>query len=61
MGKIVDRKVIRGIIYKRCSCCNKYYPESEFNQCAEHHDKLQCYCKQCNKDYCHEWRQIKGR
>ena len=57
MGRLFERKVRRGIIYKRCSCCRRYCPESEFNQSVDHADKLQSYCKQCNKEYCHEWRQ----
>lgn len=55
MAKYIRRKVIRGIIHKRCASCGEYKPESEFNLKNESHDKIQYYCKECNKDYCRRW------
>lgn len=55
MPKLIDRKVIRGIIYKYCSGCRKYHPESEFNKCSKATDYLQSYCKECNIEYCRRW------
>ena len=55
MAKHIARKVIRGVIYKRCACCGDYKPESEFNLRNDTADKLQYYCQECNKAYCKEW------
>ena len=55
MAKYIARKVIRGVIYKRCACCGDYKPESEFNLRNDTVDKVQYYCRECNKAYCKEW------
>lgn len=55
MAKYIRRKVIHGIIHKRCASCGEYKPESEFNLRNGSHDKIQYYCKVCNKDYCRRW------
>ena len=55
MAKYVAHKVIRGVIYKRCACCDRYKPESEFNSRKDTADKFQYYCRRCNKTYCKEW------
>lgn len=52
MAKQINHKVIRGVIYKRCACCANYKPESEFNLRNDTVDKLQYYCRECNKGYC---------
>lgn len=62
MPRRIDRKVLRGIIHKQCSCCRRYRPESEFNKDADAPDRLQRYCKKCNMEYCKEWSKgLKGR
>ena len=62
MAKRIDRKVIRGIIYKQCSRCREYHPESEFNRRHDTSDHLQCYCRVCNAEYCKKWaKQEEGR
>ena len=55
MAKHIVRKVMRGVIYKRCACCGDYKPESEFNLRNDTADKIQYYCRECNKKYCKEW------
>ena len=55
MAKHIARKVIRGVIYKRCACCGDYKPESEYNLKNASPDKIQYYCRACNKSYCKEW------
>ena len=55
MAKYIARKVWRGIIYKRCARCGEYKPESEFNLRNSSPDKIQYYCKTCNKKYCRRW------
>ena len=45
MAKHIARKVMRGVIYKRCACCGGYKPESEFNLRNEAADKIQYYCR----------------
>lgn len=55
MAKHIARKVIRGVIYKRCAYCGDYKPESEFNLRNDATDKTQYYCRECNKTYCKEW------
>ena len=55
MPKYIDRKVKRGIIYKRCGYCHKYRPESEFNYRTDASDHLQVYCRSCNSEYCKNW------
>lgn len=55
MAKYIERKVIRGVIYKRCACCGDYKPESEFNLRNDTVDKIQYYCRTCNKSYCKDW------
>lgn len=55
MAKYIERKVIRGVIYKRCACCGDYKPESEFNLRNDTVDKIQYYCRACNKSYCKDW------
>ena len=55
MAKYIERKVIRGVIYKRCACCGDYKPESEFNLRNDTSDKIQYYCRACNKSYCKDW------
>ena len=55
MAKHIARKVIRGVIYKRCACCGDYKPESEFNLRNGAVDKIQYYCRECNKAYYKEW------
>lgn len=49
------RYVRKGIICKECSNCQQILPESEFNLKEAAPDKLQCYCRSCNKKYCLEW------
>lgn len=49
------RYVQKGIICKECSCCGTILPESEFNLKTAAPDKLQCYCRKCNKEYCKNW------
>ena len=41
MAKHIARKVMRGVIYKRCACCGGYKPESEFNLRNDTADKIQ--------------------
>ena len=55
MAKHIARKVIRGVIYKRCACCGDYKPESEYNLKNASPDKIQYYCRACNKSYCRDW------
>ena len=55
MARHIARKVIRGIIYKRCAYCGDYKPESEFNLRNDTADKIQYYCRECNKTYCKDW------
>ena len=55
MAKYIERKVIRGVIYKKCACCGDYKPESEFNLRNDATDKIQYYCRACNKSYCRDW------
>ena len=55
MAKYIERKVIRGVIYKRCACCGDYKPESEFNLRNDTSDKIQYYCRACNKSSCKDW------
>ena len=55
MAKHIARKVMRGVIYKRCACCGDYKPESEYNLKNASPDKIQYYCRACNKSYCKEW------
>ena len=55
MAKHIARKVIRGVIYKRCAYCGDYKPESEFNLRNDTADKIQYYCRECNKTDCMEW------
>ena len=55
MAKYIERKIIRGVIYKRCACCGDYKPESEYNLKNASPDKIQYYCRACNKSYCKEW------
>lgn len=55
MANYIARRVIRGIIYKKCSKCHEYHPESEFNRCTKATDHLQSYCRPCNVDYCKAW------
>jgi len=55
MAKYVPRKVIRGVIYKKCSCCGDYKPESEFSLKNASPDKIQYYCQTCNRAYCKAW------
>ena len=55
MAKHIVRKVMRGVIYKRCACCGDYKPESEYNLKNASPDKIQYYCRACNKSYCKEW------
>ena len=61
MAKHIARKVIRGVIYKRCACCGDYKPESEFNLRNDTTDNIQYYCRECNKTYCKEWAEKKKR
>ena len=55
MAKYIVRKVIRGVIYKRCAYCGDYKPESEYNLKNASPDKIQYYCRACNKSYSKEW------
>lgn len=55
------RYVKKGIIYKECSNCRQILPESEFNLKEAAPDKLQCYCKSCNKAYCLAWQHAQKR
>ena len=55
MAKHIARKVIRGVIYKRCAYCGDYKPESEFNLRNDTADKIQYSCQECNKVDCKEW------
>ncbi len=50
------RYVQKGIICKKCSCCGAVLPESEFNLRESAPDKLQYYCRKCNKEYCKTWK-----
>ena len=52
MAKYIARKVIRGVIYKRCAYCGDYKPESEFDLRNDTADKIQYYCQECNKACC---------
>lgn len=47
----VNRKVIKGIIHKKCSCCHTYVPEAEFHIEYKRFDGRQAYCKKCKKEY----------
>ena len=40
---------------KRCSGCGEVKPVSEFNKNRTRKDGLNCYCKECNKEYQREW------
>lgn len=52
MAKFYPRKVIRGIIYKRCGRCREYLPTTEFHPFrGPSYDHLQGYCKDCNRNY----------
>lgn len=52
MGKLVPRKVQRGIIYKQCSKCKQYKPSTEFYpDRTRTPDFLQSYCKECMHQY----------
>ena len=42
-----ERKVIKGIIHKRCPLCNQGLPETEFNKKTASMDAKQAYCAQC--------------
>ena len=55
MTSRIDKKVIRGVIYKCCGRCHEYHPESEFNLSAKSYDHLQGYCRSCNIAYCRDW------
>lgn len=47
-----DRKVIKGIIYKRCSRCKEYKPLTAFYPDRENiFDGRQRYCISCIKEY----------
>lgn len=62
MARTKQKKVIRGIIFKCCSRCGDYHPESEFNMRADTADHLQYYCKECNREYWREWSErVRGR
>lgn len=50
------RHLRKGIICKECPQCHKILPESEYNLKSQAPDKLQSYCKECNKEYCRIWR-----
>ena len=40
---------------KLCRKCGVVKPISEFNKNSKSKDKLQCYCKECNKDICRKF------
>ncbi len=42
-----ERKVIKGIIHKKCPLCNQWLPETEFNKKAASMDSKQSYCTRC--------------
>ena len=46
-----ERKVIRGIIHKKCPLCNQWLPETEFNKKTASMDAKQSYCIKCSLIY----------
>ena len=60
MGRpMIPRKVIRGVIYKKCSLCEQYKPTTEFWPCRTRTDHLQNYCKDCKLQYQQTYRKLK--
>lgn len=51
----VNRKVIRGIIHKKCGYCGTYVPETEFHVEHNRWDDRQGYCKKCKAIYMHNY------
>lgn len=50
-----ERKVIRGIIHKKCPICQMWIPETEFNKNIGQSDDKQGYCRRCQLLY-QNWR-----
>lgn len=60
MSKLIPRKVIRGVIYKRCGRCLEYKPTSDFHpHRTRKPDFLQSYCKECELENNKKYRQSK--
>lgn len=47
-----ERKVIKGIICKKCPICGQWIPETEFHKAINASDGKQGYCKRCKALYC---------
>lgn len=45
------RKVIDGVLYKKCCCCKQWKPITEFHKDSSNKDGLHCECKACCKQY----------
>ena len=60
MANRKERKVIKGIIHKKCACCQAYKPETEFDIWRVAWDNRQNYCKRCQRTYLRKWRLTKG-
>jgi len=56
MANRKERKVIRGIIHKRCGSCGIYKPETSFDICRAAWDNRQCSCIWCQRRYLRSWR-----
>lgn len=50
-----ERRVIRGIIHKKCPICQQWVPETEFHKSTINGDAKQGYCRKCKSLYMH-WR-----
>jgi len=51
MARLIPRKIINGKVYKMCSKCHKYIPETEFNRETKRGDRIQGYCRDCQSEY----------
>lgn len=54
---INERKVIKGIIHKKCPICLQWVPETEYNKSINNPDAKQNYCKECQRLY-NQWRRL---
>ncbi len=59
--QIIPRRVIRGILHKRCGHCKQYKPYTDFAlDNSKKIDHLQGTCKECHKYYLREYRKEEG-
>lgn len=58
MGRpLGERKVIKGIVYKKCPKCSQWLPLTEYHQRSAVSENKQCYCKPCALQYNRQYHQ----